>query len=392
MDVRLTLNGAWSLTVLDTFNGDENKLFSTIVDSNTIFNYKFHGGSSLLLRLNPGPQIGPASPQVDINDSSTEVPSALTLKSVELSEPNVLLLDFARYKWEDEDEWHPSTEVLRIDNVIRSKLNLPLKLEAFKQPYSVEPHERRTQGKLTLKFDILSEADVPFVQLAMENAELIAVQFDGIEVPSEVDGWWVDEAIKTIKLPSISKGSHELQLEYSFGILTNIERVYILGNFGVQLSGKSATITSLDLSKLTWGDYTRQQLPFYAGNVSYHCEVSLPESAMDENGTVTTILETPRFSAPVLSAKVGESKAGHIAYPPYMLHLGKLQTEQPHPVTITSYGNRENAFGTLHVPDGVTEWFGPEAWRTSGNDWIDEYNVKKMGILQHPKIRIMQGV
>lgn len=54
-----------------------------------------------------------------------------------------------------------------------------------------------------------------------------------------------------------------------------------------------------------------------------------------------------------------------------MLSLGKLAPGAPYPVTIISYGNRENAFGALHMLDGVTEWFRPEAWRTSGNDWID---------------------
>jgi hypothetical protein len=36
--------------------------------------------------------------------------------------------------------------------------------------------------------------------------------------------------------------------------------------------------------------------------------------------------------------------------------------------------------------DGVTEWFGPEAGEPLKNEWIDEYNIKKM--MQQPKIRI----
>jgi hypothetical protein len=110
--------------------------------------------------------------------------------------------------------------------------------------------------------------------LALENAEAIRIKMDGNQVLSTVNGWWVDEAIKTVGLPSFPSGKHNLEWEHSFGILTNIERVYILANFGVQLSGKSATIVSLDLSRVTWGDYTRQGLPFYVRNLLYKCEVN----------------------------------------------------------------------------------------------------------------------
>ena len=75
----------------------------------------------------------------------------------------------------------------------------------------------------------------------------------------------------------------------------------------------------------------------------------------DSKCSIPTILATPRFSAPVLSVNAGGSKLRNIAYPPFMLSLGKLKPRTAHQVTITSYGNRENAFGALHLPDGVTD-------------------------------------
>lgn len=174
-----------------------------------------------------------------------------------------------------------------------SRVIVRLKVEAFKQPYHVEAHERQSQGRLTVRFEFQSDIEVSGAHLAMEDAESILVRFDGNEVQSTADGCWVDEAIKTIKLQTFSQGGHFMELEYSFGILTNIERVYILGRFGVQLSGKSITITSLDLGKVTWGDYTRQGLSFYVGNVFYSCKVTIPQTTADSNSLVTTILETP---------------------------------------------------------------------------------------------------
>ena len=43
---------------------------------------------------------------------------------VSLSEPNVLLLDHAAYRLNDE-EWQPAEEVLRIDNLLRQRLGVP---------------------------------------------------------------------------------------------------------------------------------------------------------------------------------------------------------------------------------------------------------------------------
>jgi hypothetical protein len=58
-----------------------------------------------------------------------------------------------------------------------------------------------------------------------------------------------------------------------------------------------------------------------------------------------------------------------------------------HTVDITSFGNRENAFGMLHLVDGMTTWFGPNEFRTDRQGWWQrEYNVKRMGVLTTPTI------
>ncbi len=66
---------------------------------------------------------------------------SVTLKRIELSEPNVLVLDYAEYQV-DGGEWENQEEILRIENIVRRRLNLPQKLEAFRQPWSV-PQEAR---------------------------------------------------------------------------------------------------------------------------------------------------------------------------------------------------------------------------------------------------------
>jgi len=130
---------------------------------------------------------------------------------------------------------------------------------------------------------------------------------------------------------------------------------------------------------LTFGDYTHQGLPFYSGNLTYNC-------TFDSHGGGATAIQVPRFASPVLVAAVDDNKAGCIAYEPHIIALEDLEPGE-HKLSITSYGNRANAFGPVHLPTGLTNWYGPNAWRTDFDWWCREYNLVKMGVLETPKVK-----
>lgn len=50
------------------------------------------------------------------------------------------------------------------------------------------------------------------------------------------------------------------------------------------------------------------------------------------------------------------------------------------------YGSRVNTFGALHNTDERFGWFGPRAWRTTGDSFSYEYQLKRTGILAAPVI------
>ncbi|MFW6269004.1 MAG: hypothetical protein ACOC4G_02880, partial [Bacillota bacterium] len=78
-------------------------------------------------------------------------------------------------------------------------------------------------------------------------------------------------------------------------------------------------------------------------------------------------------------------RKGEIALAPYRVNLGQFDQGQ-HVVDITAFGNRVNTFGTVHNCDHTHSWFGPDAWRTTGNKWAYEYQLKEMGILVQPTV------
>lgn len=379
-DCEVSVRGSWVVNVLDSFSGNEWIIKSTHNDGWTSFHYAFEGCASLLLRLDPVSSVSSseekAKDQVILRTSYKSVGS-VKLLNVELSEPNVLLLDYAQFKL-NENDWSKVTEVLRIDNIVRKQLGVPLKKKSFRQPWSISEDARNPKGVLTLRFEFVSNTVVGTSLLAIEKASEVDITLDGVKVPSNVVGWWVDEDINTVELPEISTGSHVLELTYNYGILTNLERVYILGDFDISLRGRVAIIMPSSLDRLTFGDYTNQGLPFYAGNVLYRCGF--------ESSGGPTVLELPSFHAPVVTVELDGSPAGNIALEPHLLDLGEISTGH-HELKITSFGNRENAFGPIHLVDGRMDYIGPDAWRTEWDWWQDEYNLCKMGLLQTPRIK-----
>ena len=379
------LKGYWDVEVMDAFTGHEWTLEATLVDSWTKFPYHFDGTSSVLLHLRPPSHSASGRPQLAVSKTFGKTLGEVELESVELSEPNVLLLDYAKFKIGNAEEWEPVEEILRIENIVRGRFTLPLKLDNFAQAWTIPQDQRKPMSSVRLQFRIQSDIIISGSSLAIEQAEDVKITCNGAPVPFEPSGWWVDENIKTISLPALPAGTSLLEIVYPFGLMSNLERLYLLGNFSVSLRGREACLGSLDVTYLRFGDYTRQGLPFYAGNVTYHCRFDVPESKEQPRPEVA--ISVPQFVAPLLSLSVDGQSAGNIITEPRMLVLPPLDPGT-HSLSITSFGNRENSFGTIHLPDEVTTWFGPNEFRTDRPGWwMNEYNVKRMGVLTVPQVR-----
>jgi len=288
---------------------------------------------------------------------------------VSFSEPNVLILDYAEFKINDED-WIPQEEVLRIDNIVRDRLGLFRKGQRIKQPWVFSPEERAIKAHVTIRFTLNSDFTITEpTKLALEDRDKITIHVNDVAilVPKGEDkstNWWVDTDIKTVDIASnlIHKGQNTVTLSFDFGALTNIERVYLLGNFSVKLQGHKTTLRPLKTSPLTWGDIVPQGFPFYVGNIIYKCSITVPPAPKYSECHIT--LSVPKFSSPVLAVSdpKRKKKLGIIAFQPRTLDLGELE-EGEHKIEITAYGNRYNSFGHIHAPTWVNAC-GPFMWRS----------------------------
>ena len=178
------------------------------------------------------------------------------------------------------------------------------------------------------------------------------------------------------KLGKLEKGENVIVLSRAFGKVSTLEACYLLGDFGVELKGRSFKVTE-PVRELEFGDWTRQGLPFYGGNVTYKLKIQ-------GSGEELSVM-IPHFTQPVCTVFVDGKKTGTVALAPYSAPLGKLD-EGEHTVEITAFGNRFNTFAALHMYDEAALWHGPDKWRLKHTRWSYEYNVRKSGITATPML------
>ena len=188
-------------------------------------------------------------------------------------------------------------------------------------------------------------------------------------------GFYTDRAIRKTPLPKIQRGKNILRITLPFGKCTNLERIYVLGSFGVKVIGRKTAVTELPKT-LVFDDIAKQGLPFYGGSVRYILPLDCKEDGK-------YLLRIPHFRAAVLTVGADGKRIDNVAYPPYILDIGKL-SEGRHEVVIEAYISRHNCFGHVHCADERLRWLGPNSWYTSESSWTYEYRILPEGIISTP--------
>ena len=369
-NIRISLDGEYTATLYDTYSGGISPLAAEYANGKTVIAYRLERYDSLLLKLSPGKAETAARERRGLPEG-TYVRGAVDYA---LSEPNVLVLDSAEYKLSGDADFAPAEEILRLDNVCRKKLGLPERGGAIVQPWVTG--DVPDIDELTLRFTFQSEIEYEGAALALEMADKATIAFNGAAVDNTSIGKYVDIAIDKVALPPIVKGRNTLTVTYPFGKTSDIENLFILGDFGVKLTGDKAAVTALP-EKLGFGDLTAQGFPFYGGAVTYKFK------ARAKDGGLT--LRANWYRGAVISVCVDGRERGDIVYPPYLLRVDGL-SDGEHDVAMTLYIHRYNTFGPIHLVDEKASWHGPGAWRSEGGGWTYEYVLRRTGILSAPAI------
>lgn len=361
----ITLPGEWKLDALDTATGESAPVAARYGSGTTCADAWLEAACHLLLRLEKGQRWHGASlePQAVEEVARLSSPVAVTL-----DEPNVLLLDKAEFSVNG-GPWRPETPLLDIENILRAELGMPKKNGEIAQPWN-DRSPVVPLAEIRLRASFRSEADCTGVRLAFENPDETKITLDGRPVEVNVNGWFTDRALVTTDLPNIGAGQHTVELALAFTRKTSVEWFYLLGDFGVRIEGDRGVLTP-PVRRLSFGDWTQQGLPFYGGNATYHCR--LPQAD-------ASLVQVPQFAASVL--KLSVSGVGKRVY--HRSARTALPLAPGGMLDLTVCGHRGNCFGPVHLSDPSVEWLGPDAWRSRGRQYSNEYQLKPLGLLTAP--------
>ena len=376
--ITFRVKGEYSIKLYDTVSGEILDISYTAKDGYTVFERTAHLHDSFLFKLE---RRGAKSKKVAPVAYKTFAMEDFKHKvEYRREEQNVLLLDIAEWKWDNEESYQPKEEIRRLDKKLRQAAGIERK--SGKQPWCLEP-EVPTHTS-TLKFSFNSEILLTGAEFACEDMDIAEIYLDGVKVEKKITGYFTDESIGKTLLPDIGIGEHTVELKLPLAPRTYTENCFLLGDFGVRLEGIESTLTS-PAPKIGFGSVTMQGMPFYGGNVVYRCEIDVPEQ------TDAVRIHVSNYKGALVSASIDGKCVGKIVYQPYDLTVQGI-TAGKHTLELTLFGNRHNSFGPLHNCDEGLRWYGPNAWVTGGDAFSYEYNLKDMGILRTPEIFYLKKI
>ena len=375
-DVTVSVRGRYRTELYDTLSGEIAPLPCRYEGEKTVFARRFYDCDSLLVKLVPCADAAPEqvapSPE-SVRERSLGIPA---LVPYSLSEPNALVLDYAEYSL-DRGAFRPKTEILRIDTILKRELGWLSgtrwdALGSTEQPWVLPPEVPK--HLVTLRYTVLSEIELPAAFLALEDAEVATIEWNGAVIERKPEGFYVDRCIQRVPLPGVKRGENVLLVTLPYAKRVSLERMYLLGEFGVAVSGEETKLVPSPAS-VGFDDITRIGFPFFSGVFRY-------EIPFASNGGELTLV-VPHYRGALVAVDLDGERVGRVVYPPYRLSLGAPAAGK-HTLTLSLFVSRQNGFGPLHNADEKRSWEGPDAWRSGDDKWTDSYRLTREGVLTKP--------
>jgi hypothetical protein len=292
-----------------------------------------------------------------------------------LSEPNICVLDSAEYRIESvagrgEAGWQPETDVLKIDRAIRSAHGIERRGGEMCQPWFTAQHPVRELCPVELRYSFEIEVIPEWIDLVLEEPENFTVEINGKLLDLRVSNSWIDIAFYRVRIPAdfVNLGKNVITLKTRYKENSNLEAIYLLGNFGVLIDGSVRQIVPL-IEKINVGDLCSQGFPFYSGVITY--QVMLPEEAK--------YLRLPSIGG--ACAKVNGQLLG---WEPFEADVSNCIDTVDVEIILT----RRNTFGPLHDTQDPRPWIGPWCFVTESNEFSPEPVLTPIGLLIAPKVLV----
>ncbi len=297
-------------------------------------------------------------------------------------EPNVCVLDRVKWRWAD-GEWHDAREVLWADREVRSDIGIEWRGGEMLQPWYAKLHDKKQYGELQLEYeffiDKLPEGEV---FLAGERPELNTYKLNGVALQNtDINDFWVDDCFKKMAIPAgtLKLGRNVVTIDVTFMRTTNIECIFLVGDFGVALNGNQRTLVA---SPATIGcdNYAAYDLPFFTGNMTYHITPEMYKGILgDVAEDADRIVLTPVGFTGGCAKVEALGKKTVIGWDPFEADITEAYRQNA-PIDVTVEGVRTNVFGPLHEVAKPAGSCGPGNFVTGGDAWTENYSLLPSGL------------
>lgn len=297
--------------------------------------------------------------------------------------PNSLILDKCSYKI-DHDLWSEEMEVWQAQKNIREILGMrQIYYNGLPQRYKwIKEQHPKNGTEIELRFNFKIE-DLPSTEtyVVIEDAESFSIRLNGQNCNNVKSGYFIDKSFDKILLKNLIKGYNELILSCNYTNKMELEDCYIIGDFAVNMD--RAIIKEPHV--LSLGDWCLQGYPYYAGSIIYkfdfQCHVEKKQKLL---------MEINDFSATVIDVKINERQAGFIPWKAKnILDITEFVAEDKNTAYVEVMGSMRNLLGPFHEAQGktlVTDW---SSFRTTGEEYTPDYNLKSYGIFQTINLYIL---
>ena len=291
-----------------------------------------------------------------------------------LSEPNVCVLDFARFRFND-SAWSEEKEILKIDQMVRDTVGIERRGGEMLQPWYAKLHDTKVYGKVEVAytFDIETMPEHEIL-LAGERPEWMHYAINGTPLQSTgINDFWIDDCFKTMPIPksALKQGENTVTVTCDFMRTTNLEALYLIGDFGVKITGHTRTLTTLPKTIGT-ENLECANLPFYTGEVTYLLTPDMYANQLAYKEGERVVLSPESFTGSLIRVEADGMPEVRLCWDPYEADITDAVRENK-TIRVTVVGTRRNVFGPLHLVPAIHSAYGPGHFVTGGDAWSDDY-------------------
>lgn len=296
-----------------------------------------------------------------------------TIDSYRRTMDNVLPLDCCRYALNHES-YSGEMEVWEAQREIRERLGMrPNHYNGAPQRYTWIFGEPREKVPFSLAFPFtIRNTPRGTVYAAIEKINQLRVECGGARCGATGD-WFMDRDLIKFRLDGLHQGRQELVISGEYGLETELENIFILGDFGVDADRNIVR----EPKRLRLGDWRWQGYYHYPGGMQCGFTVA-PD--IPEAGRTPIMLRAGEFYAALLKVWVNGVHAGILTNGAETLDVTKLLREKGNRIEIEAVGTPRNMMGPFHKQYSGGSRISWEDFRAEGDDYTAAYHTEPFGI------------